>query len=217
MILPGTAAIPAVHADRLRAAEATGAAAVELIGSQAARRTRSSRRSRSRTRCACCWRSAARPTRSSTSPRSPAAPASTSRSNSSTSCPTTTPVLVDLKPAGNGYMEDFFAAGGMGAVLRELQAAAAPRLHDGDRRDAGRAARAATPTPGSTARHPPRATSRSSRRAGWSRCSAPSRPQGAILKRSAADASAVRERGPGGGVRLARGPCRAHRRSRRST
>ena len=34
MILPGTAAIPAVHADRLRAAEATGAAAVRLIGSR---------------------------------------------------------------------------------------------------------------------------------------------------------------------------------------
>src|SRR6201984_645773 len=30
MMLPGTAAIPAVHADRLRAAEATGAAAVAL-------------------------------------------------------------------------------------------------------------------------------------------------------------------------------------------
>src|SRR5712675_2837204 len=34
LVLPGTAAIPAVHADRLRAAEATGAAAVRLIGSQ---------------------------------------------------------------------------------------------------------------------------------------------------------------------------------------
>src|SRR2546423_11616647 len=33
MTLPGTAAIPAVHADRLRAAEATGRAAVELAGS----------------------------------------------------------------------------------------------------------------------------------------------------------------------------------------
>ena len=30
MILPGTAAIPAVHADRLRAAEATGRAAMQL-------------------------------------------------------------------------------------------------------------------------------------------------------------------------------------------
>src|SRR5207248_6268170 len=34
LVLPGTAAIPAVHADRLRAAEATGAAAVRLIGSE---------------------------------------------------------------------------------------------------------------------------------------------------------------------------------------
>src|SRR6202521_4134683 len=34
--LPGTAAIPAVHADRLRAAEATGAAAVKMIGSKLA-------------------------------------------------------------------------------------------------------------------------------------------------------------------------------------
>src|SRR5436853_1797848 len=34
MLLPGSAAIPAVHADRLRAAEATGAAAVKLIASQ---------------------------------------------------------------------------------------------------------------------------------------------------------------------------------------
>src|SRR5688572_24681891 len=34
LVLPGTAAIPAVHADRLRAAEATGAAAVSLIGTQ---------------------------------------------------------------------------------------------------------------------------------------------------------------------------------------
>src|SRR5207245_5663026 len=33
LILPGTAAIPAVHADRLRAAEASGAAAVGLLGS----------------------------------------------------------------------------------------------------------------------------------------------------------------------------------------
>jgi dihydroxy-acid dehydratase len=36
-----------------------------------------------------------------------------------------TPVLVNLKPIGNGYMEDFCAAGGMGALLRELK----PLLH----------------------------------------------------------------------------------------
>jgi dihydroxy-acid dehydratase len=34
-------------------------------------------------------------------------------------------VLVDLKPVGDGYMEDFHAAGGMGALLRELR----PLLH----------------------------------------------------------------------------------------
>ena len=33
----------------------------------------------------------------------------------------TTPVLVNLKPVGNGYMEDFFAAGGMGALMREMK------------------------------------------------------------------------------------------------
>jgi dihydroxy-acid dehydratase len=32
-----------------------------------------------------------------------------------------TPVLVNLKPVGNGYMEDFFAGGGMGALMRELK------------------------------------------------------------------------------------------------
>jgi dihydroxy-acid dehydratase len=32
-----------------------------------------------------------------------------------------TPVLVDLKPVGEGYMEDFFAAGGVGAILREIR------------------------------------------------------------------------------------------------
>jgi dihydroxy-acid dehydratase len=65
MSLPGTAAIPAVHADRLRPIA-------------------SSRRSRSRMRCACCWRSADRPTASSISPRSPAAWASISTSSGST-------------------------------------------------------------------------------------------------------------------------------------
>ena len=32
-----------------------------------------------------------------------------------------TPVLVNLKPAGDGYMEDFFAAGGVRAVLHEIK------------------------------------------------------------------------------------------------
>ena len=36
-----------------------------------------------------------------------------------------TPVLVDLKPTGQHYMSDLYAAGGLGAVLRELT----PLLH----------------------------------------------------------------------------------------
>src|SRR5690606_33602239 len=36
-----------------------------------------------------------------------------------------TPVLLDLKPTGEHYMEDFHAAGGMPAILRELK----PLLH----------------------------------------------------------------------------------------
>lgn len=36
-----------------------------------------------------------------------------------------TPVLVDLKPVGRGYMEDLHAAGGVNAILRELS----PLLH----------------------------------------------------------------------------------------
>ena len=38
-----------------------------------------------------------------------------------------TPVLVDLKPVGEGYMEDFYSAGGVDALLRELR----PLLHLG--------------------------------------------------------------------------------------
>src|SRR5919202_1662219 len=34
-----------------------------------------------------------------------------------------TPVLVDLKPTGEGYMEDFFAAGGVGGLLQRMRGA----------------------------------------------------------------------------------------------
>ncbi len=75
LCLPGTAAIPAVHADRLRAAEATGADGGEADRLEAHAVNASSIKSRSRMRCAFCSRSAARPMRSSISPRLPDAPA----------------------------------------------------------------------------------------------------------------------------------------------
>ena len=125
MTLPGTATIPAVHADRLRAGEASGIRAVALAR-------------------------AAGPT-----PRQIVTPAAVENAlrvllaiGGSTNgilhltaiagragievslqrfneLSEATPVLVDLKPTGPHYMEDLFAAGGLGAVLRELQ----PLLH----------------------------------------------------------------------------------------
>jgi dihydroxy-acid dehydratase len=124
MTLPGTAAIPAVHADRLRAAEATGAAAMGL----AARGltpdkivTRASIENALRVLLAIGGSTngiihltaiAGR--------RSIEIPLSWLNELSDA-----TPVLVDLKPTGDNYMEDFYAAGGVGAVLRELK----PKLH----------------------------------------------------------------------------------------
>ena len=124
MTLPGTAAIPAVHADRLRAAEATGETAVSLV------------------------RSGLTPDRILTPEAFENAlrvllaiggstnalihlTAIAGRVGVTLSLDTLnrlseeTPVLVDLKPSGQHYMEDLFAAGGLGAVLREL----APWLH----------------------------------------------------------------------------------------
>jgi len=124
LVLPGTAAIPAVHADRLRAAEATGAAAVNLIGSALTPdRIVNARSVENALRVllalggstnavihltAIAGRAGIRVSLDDINRLSDA-----------------TPVLVNLKPVGNGYMEDFFAAGAMGALLREL----APLLH----------------------------------------------------------------------------------------
>ena len=121
MILPGTAAIPAVHADRLRAAEATGVEAVRMIKAKLT------------------------PDRIITSKSVDNAVRVLLALGGSTNgiihlaaiagrvgvkldlkrlneLSDTTPVLAAVKPVGNEfYMEDFFAAGGIGAVLRELK------------------------------------------------------------------------------------------------
>jgi dihydroxy-acid dehydratase len=124
MILPGTAAIPAVHADRLRAAEATGMAAVRLARSE---------RTPDRIINAKSVENALRvllalggSTNAVIHLAAIAGRAGVAVSlNQINALSDATPVLVNLKPVGNGYMEDFFAAGGMGALLRELK----PLLH----------------------------------------------------------------------------------------
>ena len=124
MCLPGTAAIPAVHADRLRAAEATGAAAVKLIGTTrtpGALINKNSVENALRVLLAIGGSTNAVIHLTAIAGRA-GVKVSLEHLNSLSD---TTPVLVNLKPVGNGYMEDFCAAGGMGALLRELK----PLLH----------------------------------------------------------------------------------------
>ncbi|WP_244818147.1 IlvD/Edd family dehydratase [Caballeronia sp. Lep1P3] len=124
MSLPGTAAIPAVHADRIRAAEASGARAVQLIAeplrpSQII--TEKSVENALRVLLAIGGSTNAIIHLTAVAGRL-GIPVSLERLNAISD---ETPVLVDLKPTGDNYMEDFFAAGGMTAVLRELE----PQLH----------------------------------------------------------------------------------------
>jgi dihydroxy-acid dehydratase len=124
LILPGTAAIPAVHADRLRAAEATGAAAVKLIGSEHTPErivNAKSVENALRVLLALGGSTNAVIHLTAIAGRAGVKVSLEQLNNLSDS----TPVLVNLKPVGNGYMEDFFASGGMGALLRELK----PLLH----------------------------------------------------------------------------------------
>ncbi len=124
MMLPGSAAIPAVHADRLRAAEATGMAAVKLMREK--RRpaqiiTQQSIDNALRVLLAISGSTNAVLHLAAIAGRL-GLEVSLKRLNELSD---STPVLVDLKPTGQHYMEDFHAAGGVGAVLRELK----PLLH----------------------------------------------------------------------------------------
>ena len=211
MILPGTAAIPAVHADRLRAAEATGAAAVKLIGSQLTPDKIVNQKSvENALRVLLAIGGSTNGIIHLTAIAGRAGvPVSLQRLNELSD---TTPVLVNLKPVGNGYMEDLFAAGGMGALMRELKdllhldamtvtgetlgerlsarrrRLGRPQHHRGTRQAAGAA-----------------------RRAG--RAVRQSRPAGRHPQALGGRRQSVRARGQSGGVFLARGSRRAHRRS----
>ena len=124
LCLPGTAAIPAVHADRLRAAEATGAEAVKLIGSKLKLTTIVNKKSvENALRVLLALGGSTNAVIHLTAIAGRAGvKVSLDQLNKLSD---ETPVLVNLKPVGNGYMEDFCAAGGMGALLRELK----PQLH----------------------------------------------------------------------------------------
>ena len=124
LILPGTAAIPAVHADRLRAAEATGGAAVRLIGSpHTPDRIVNAKSIENALRVLLALGGSTNALIHLTAIAGRAGIRISLEQFNRLS--DSTPVLVNLKPVGNGYMEDFFAAGGMSALLRELK----PLLH----------------------------------------------------------------------------------------
>ena len=124
LMLPNTATIPSVHADRLRAAEETGALAARLAGTDRTPQTivtREAIENALRVLLAVSGSTNAIIHLTAMAGRLGIAIDLHTLNRLSDE----TPVLVNLKPTGEGYMEDLHAAGGLEGVLREL----ADRLH----------------------------------------------------------------------------------------
>jgi dihydroxy-acid dehydratase len=120
MALPGSATAPAVHADRLRIAEATGAAAVEIA---AAGRTPDQVVTPASVRNALRVLLAIGGSTNALVHLTAMAGRLGLRVDPDelNALSETTPVLVELKPTGAHYMEDLHASGGLPAVLHELR------------------------------------------------------------------------------------------------
>ncbi len=124
MALPGSAAIPAVHADRLRAAEASGRRAAELA--KAPLRPSQIINAKSIENAVRVLLAIGGSTNAIVHLTAIAGRAGVQLDlKKLNALSDSTPVLVDLKPTGSHYMSDLYAAGGLGAVLRELK----PLLH----------------------------------------------------------------------------------------
>ncbi len=124
MMLPGGATIPAVYAERLRHAEETGRCAVALIGSGRAPAAVLTEKS---------FENALRVLQAIGGSTNAVLHLTALAGRCGIRLPLaklddvseTTPLLLDLKPSGTGYVEDFHRAGGMRVVLQELR----PLLH----------------------------------------------------------------------------------------
>ena len=120
MMLPKTATIPAVHADRLRAAEATGRQAVWLAAQGIVPEqivTEKSIQNALRILLAIGGSTNALIHLTAMAGRLGIRVTPELLNTLSD----TTPVLVNLKPTGTHYMEDLHAAGGLPAVMREIK------------------------------------------------------------------------------------------------
>jgi len=120
MVPLGHGSIPAVHADRLRAAEEAGGRAVKLISAPIRPSeiiTAASVENALRVLLALGGSTNALIHLTAVAGRR-GVKIDLHRLNELSD---TTPVLVDLKPTGEGYMEDFHSAGGMPALLWELR------------------------------------------------------------------------------------------------
>ena len=121
MTLPDCAAIPAVHADRLRMAEASGERAMEMAMARgplpADIITRASVRNALRVLLAISGSTNAIVHLAAIAGRR-GIEISLQELNTLSD---ETPVLLDLKPTGSHYMQDLFAAGGLRALLYELR------------------------------------------------------------------------------------------------
>ena len=120
VMLPNTASIPAVHADRLRASEQTGTVAAKMAIQGGPKLdqliTKESMENALRVLLSVSGSTNAIIHLTAIAGRA-GVEVDLKRFNELSD---ETPVLVDLKPVGTGYMEDFHAAGGLDGVLRAL-------------------------------------------------------------------------------------------------
>jgi dihydroxy-acid dehydratase len=192
MALPNTGAIPAVHADRLRAAEESGRRAAQLAQSPIRPSeiiTPKAVENALRVLLATGGSTNAIVHLTAIAGRA-GIKIDLQKLNSLSD---STPVLIDLKPTGQYYMSDLYAAGGVMAVLREL----APLLHLDCMTVAGITLGEAIK------RHPPyvdRTVIKPlgdplSKQGGLVALFGSLAPNGAILKRSAADANLFEKEG----------------------
>jgi len=124
MMLPGGAAIPAVHADRLRHGELTGKIAVQMITEQVKPDriiTRKSIENAIRVMLAIGGSTNGIIHLTAIAGRL-GIPITLDDLNRISD---ETPILLNMKPSGSYYMEDFFKAGGLPVILQELK----PLLH----------------------------------------------------------------------------------------